>query len=78
MLGCAVGLVIGLILMLVFPNQAEPTFIAGEPVPVLIPFPVPVEVPVVYPARIDANEQLGAFSDPDGQFYCFPVEGAGF
>lgn len=29
-------------------------------------------------AAIRPNEELGAYSDPAGEFYCFPVEGAGF
>lgn len=29
-------------------------------------------------AGIRMNERLGAYSDAAGEFYCFPVEGAGF
>jgi hypothetical protein len=29
-------------------------------------------------AGIRPNEALGAYSDPAGEFYCFPTEGAGF
>jgi hypothetical protein len=29
-------------------------------------------------SAIRPNEELGAYSDPAGEFYCFPVEGAGF
>jgi hypothetical protein len=48
---------------------------------------VEVEVPRLFlvgvpvpgaPLQLSENEELGAFSDPAGEFYCFPVEGAGF
>ncbi len=76
--GGVLSFVLFFILLVSIDFTPEPTFVAGTPYPVLIPFPVPVEVPVAYPARIDAIEELGAFSDPAGEFYCFPVDGAGF
>jgi len=67
-----------LALALDFTPAGEPTFIAGTPVPVLVPVPVPFAVPGAPAPAIVPNEDLGAFSDPAGEFYCFPVDGAGF
>lgn len=66
-----------IIFMLAMPAP-EPTFVAGTPFPVIVPVAVPFAVPGAPAAPIVPNEVLGAFSDPDGLFYCFPVEEAGF
>lgn len=71
MLGAAVGLLIALAVMVAFPPQAE-----------VVEVEVEVEVPRLYligvpvpgaPVQISENEELGAWSDPAGEFYCFPV-----
>jgi multidrug efflux pump subunit AcrA (membrane-fusion protein) len=77
MLGMAVGLLIALAVMVAFPPQAEvEQVLVKVPVPVAVIVPYPVPLPV--PARIVPNEELGAFSDPAGEFYCFQTDGAGF
>lgn len=76
MLGMAVGLVIGIVVLFLFPNVEQVSVV--EEVVVEVPVVVPMFVGVPVPGQIVENEFLGAYSDPAGEFYCFPTEGAGF
>lgn len=76
--GAVLTFVTFFILALAIDFSPEPTFVAGTPYPVMVPIPVPFAVPGAPAASIVPNEDLGAFSDPAGEFYCFPVDGAGF
>ena len=71
MLGAVVGLLIAIALLGIFPVEPVVEEVLVEvPTPVL--FLIGVPVPGA-PLQLTENEELGAWSDPAGEFYCFPV-----